>query len=322
MVAAGRYPGLVDLTLHFPAAPVLDQRGQLDGLSREWLADLALHGRSPSTLRAYRGDLLTVTAWARRAGFVHWSAIREPQIAAFIAAQHADNVGLRLIARRIGTVRGLFRFGIERGHELELPRIRTKYPSQLAAVADHEHVARILRSTRGQDFFALRDRACLEVLAGAGVTSSELCALDVDHVDLHEALLRVEAVHRTPRRVPLAVSILEALRAWLPARRTIQAARDHLALFCSAGGYRLSQDALSTLVTRRSLNCGIVPPLSPRSIRNAFGVRLFEAGASEAQVAALMGISMIRAEDLHRATNPHRRRASDALRRLIDRTPE
>lgn len=313
---ANRYPGHVPVELAFPPPPVLDARPALDGLSARWLAELATQGRSAATLRAYRGDLLAFHRWARTAGLQHWLQVTQDALWAFLAAEHLREIGLRLLARRAGTLRNLLQFGRRLGHELVDPPLRTRQPSKLAITASREDIERLLRRLRSDDFFGARDRAVVEMLYGTGVTSRECCDLDVDHVDMQAGLLRVESAHRQRRHVPLSVHVLEALRAWLALRRSAQAKASQLALFTSAGGHRLSQDTLAEIVARRSIAAGIVPPLSPRVLRNSFGVHLFEGGAAEHQVAALMGISLLRAEDLQRSTDPHKRRSSAALREL------
>jgi len=314
MVLAAHVPGLVPIALELP-----DSLGQLDNLSASWLASLAVAGRSPATIRAYRSDLLRFLTWGILRGLRTWPAVDTAVLAAFLGDERARGIGLRLVARRSCTIRAAMAHAADLGHRLAVPVVRTRQPSPLAVTAERSAILRLLRSIRGEDFFALRDRAAIELLDATGITAAELCALDVDSLDLAGALLRVQSRTLISRRVPVRVSALEALRAWLPFRRAAPYHSHALALFTSGAGYRLTEDALSTLVGRRSIAAGIVPILTPRTIRNSFGVHLFESGAEEHQVAALMGISFRRAADLHRATNPHRRRSQASLRRLVNR---
>lgn len=318
MVLATRYPGGVPIELFFPERMAVQSRAPIDGLSTSWLARLATDGRAASTLKAYRGDVVAFQDWARANGVRHWAQVDTAIVASYLASEHAREIGLRLVARRVNTIQALFRHAITLGHELLALRIRPKEPEKLAITARPEDIDRVIRCLRGDDFFAVRNRAVLEMIYGCGVASNELCDLDLDCIDVKTATLRVESRYLLSRRVPVNRRTLDAVRAWLAIRRSVSVQGSELALFTSAAGFRLTQDSLGMLVVRASIAAGIVPPLTPRSLRNSFGVHLLEHGADESQVAAMMGLSLRRAIQLRRATDPRTRGAGAALRALSD----
>ncbi len=315
MVLATPQPGTVPLALLFPRRLSLHDRQPLDELSRSWLAALALRGLTPATLRAYRGDIECFLAWAVPLGLRSWSEVDSDRLWAFLAKERTREIGLRLLSRRATTIRALFRFGVdEKGFSLPALHVRTKQPMRLSATVQYAEIARVIHACRGMDFFSVRDRAALEVLYGCGVTAREFCDLELDYIDFESALLRVESKYLYPRRVPINVNALDAIRAWLAVRRTVQVKGSAFALFTSANGYRLTTDGLSTLVERRSIAAGIAPPLTPRTIRNSFGVHLYEGGADDHHVAGLMGLSFRRAASLRRSANPNRLQGGRAIR--------
>jgi site-specific recombinase XerD len=295
----------------------------LDDLSTSFLAELALCGRAPTTLHAYRRDLIFFQRWARRgASLESWDQITNDVVVRFLSTEHERGAGLRLIARRIAVIRALLVHATLKGFTVPKITIHSKQSRPLPMSHSREDIANAIRCARGEDFFSLRDRAVLEILYGSGISSAELCALDVDAVDLQQALLRVDSKFLVGRSLPLHARAMSALRAWLSVRRAVPGGQSALALFVSAGGYRLGQDALSTICQRRSAAAGVVPVLTPRTIRNSFGVHLFDGGAQEHEVAALMGLSIRRAEDLFRAAHPLRRRGGEIYRKFLETTRE
>jgi len=313
MVLAHAIQGTVPLALSFHGL-----HGKADAASAAWLADLAVAGRSAATLRAYLGDVLAFLAWAVARGVTSWARCDHATLAAFIASEHARGVGLRLIARRVSTVRAVLRHARSQGHDVVVPVIRTRQPVDMPATVSAEDIARVIRACRGDDFFAVRDRAALELLYGSGITSREFCALDVDCLDFARLVLRVDSDPQAVRVVPINRAAVESVRAWLVVRRPASRTGSDLAMFVSAQGFRLTPDSLATIVQRRSIAAGVVPILTPRLIRNSYGVHLFDRSADESQVAALMGLSVRRVSELRRATNPNTRSVGPHLRSLTD----
>ena len=85
-----------------------------------------------------------------------------------------------------------------------------------------------------------RDDAVLEVLYGSGVRVGELCALDVDSLDLSAKAVTVWGKGGKERRVPLSGPAVEALQAWLGVRGEVVPTEADAALFGNERGKRLS----------------------------------------------------------------------------------
>ena len=64
------------------------------------------------------------------------------------------------------------------------------------------------------DEVGMRDRAILELLYGSGLRVSELCALDVDDVDLRARAVKVLGKGRKERRVPISEPARVAVRRY------------------------------------------------------------------------------------------------------------
>jgi len=315
-------PGGVRVALEFPARSPLHARQPLDGLTLGWLQELAVRGRKPATIEAYRGDVLAFQNWARGRGIDDWRQVDDDSVAAFLAAEAAREIGLRLMARRVGTLRALFEHALDLGHTLAQITLRTRQPSKAPTFPEQAELERAMRVCSGADFFAIRDRALLELLCATGLTLREIRALDLDDLDMARGFVAVNCRRFRSRRIPIAPRVVEALRPWLRVRRTASLGKDALAVFTSAHGFRLKLGSITELVARRSIAAGVVPVLTPRAIRMSVAVHLFESGADRDQIGRLLGLSRARIEDLRRLSDPARRRNLQAFRTILKRVYE
>ena len=87
-----------------------------------------------------------------------------------------------------------------------------------------------LVAIEGTDALSLRDRALFELAYSSGLRLAELAGLDLDRVDLDHGEVRVWGKGAKERIVPVGAAARDAIRAWLPARTALRAARREGAL--------------------------------------------------------------------------------------------
>src|SRR4029079_15655601 len=95
----------------------------------------------------------------------------------------------------------------------------------------------------GREAEQLRDAAMLELLYGSGLRVSELAGLDLDHLALESAEVRVLGKGRKERIVPLGSKAIAALSRYLEQRALLRhetsGAQDPQAVFLARRGNRL-----------------------------------------------------------------------------------
>lgn len=160
---------------------------------------------------------------------------------------------------------------------------------------------------------ALRDRAVVELLYGAGLRVGELSALDVDDVRLDEGLVDVrQGKGGKSRRVPLGVPGLEAVAAWLEVRGPSELR----ALFLGVRGARLSTRSLRRIVRAVGTASGLAG-VHPHALRHSYATHMLDAGADLRAIQELLGheslsttqrythVSVEHLKAVHRAAHPH-----------------
>jgi integrase/recombinase XerC len=252
---------------------------------------------SPRTLDAYTRDLEAFRAdHARRRGADPLPARLDViAIRGHLAALHASHDAAS-IARKLSSLRAFARFLVRRGVLADNPATgvrspRRKKPLPRALTVDNTFALLdgAARSGDGDGPLALRDRAILEVLYGAGLRVSEAVGLDLDDLDRQGegmALLRIRhGKGDKERRVPLGGKSLAALEAYLEARPQLGGGE---AVFLNHRGRRLTVRAVQQHM-RRDLTATIGGEATPHALRHSFATHLLDGGADLRAIQELLG---------------------------------
>ncbi|WP_309230075.1 tyrosine-type recombinase/integrase [Blastococcus sp. TML/M2B] len=144
----------------------------------------------------------------------------------------------------------------------------------------------------------LRDRALLELLYGTGARISEAVGLAVDDVDRAQATVRLAGKGGKERIVPVGSYALRAVEDYLVRARPELAGRSRGgvrggALFLNVRGGPLSRQSawqiLRSAAERAGGPDGVVPDVSPHTLRHSFATHLLDGGADVRVVQELLG---------------------------------
>ncbi|WP_437962195.1 tyrosine recombinase XerC [Sorangium sp. So ce119] len=202
------------------------------------------------------------------------------------------------IARKVGAARALLRYLERRGEvdknaaaQLALPKVRRPLPTFL----DVDAAAEVMEIPGAETAEGLRDRAILETLYGAGLRVSELCGLDLAHVDRQpsKASVRVIGKGDKERIVPLGSHALAAIERYLERRAELAdpttGARDPRALFLSRRGARIGVRRVQALVQRYGALGAGRADLHPHALRHTCATHLLDGGADLRAIQKLLG---------------------------------
>ena len=283
----------------------------------EFSLTLRVADRSPATQRAYAGDLRAFVAWAADQGWDGPAVITRRGLRQYLAFMAARGDERSSVARRRAALRRYFEWLVERGHLAESPAARLSAPrpgAVLPKIVVREQLDVLLDEGWGEDEWAVRDRAVCEVLYGAGLRVSELCAMDIASVDFDQGLLRVMGKGRKERLVPLHAKGLAALKLWIDDARedVVTAQSPSGALFLNRRARRLGPRDVRRLLDARVARGHV----KPHALRHTYATHLLEGGADLRVVQELLGhesltttqlythVSKSRLQGVHRATHP------------------
>ncbi len=280
---------------------VTSMRRQI-GMFIEGLA--AEKGYSHHTLRAYRHNLLELTAYV--AGDVE-KAVDDPDRLDRVALESIDEMQIRgylrylyqrnsktTIARKLAAIRSFFK------HVVRL-RLIVRNPAEALRPPKHgkgipvylpvDDMFRLLDAIRPQGVLGLRNRAILETLYSTGLRVSELAGLDTGDVDARAGIVRVLGKGNKERLVPIGSRALDALHQYRQtlADETGIGPRDGGAMFLNKDNGRLTTRSIARVVDKMARACGLAIPVSPHAMRHSFATHMLDGGADLRAVQELLG---------------------------------
>ncbi len=279
--------------------------------------------RSPRTVDAYRRDL---TAFAATLDGPVGSATTA-EIETWLAAMRADGRAASTIARRLAAVRAYLRHLTLMGTRADNPAaaiVGPRRPRTVPRTLSPAEAERLVDAAVGSTPRAMRDRALVELLYGAGLRVSEAVGLTKASVDLDERLVRVLGKGGKERLVPLGRPAAEALRRYMALGRPHLDRRHRPDLFLNARGGTLTRAGAFLILRRLADRAGLEPGrVHPHLLRHSFATHLLEGGADLRSVQELLGHADVatterytHVSDRHRLeaylrAHPHARRRSE-----------
>jgi integrase/recombinase XerD len=263
---------------------------------------------APRTVESYRRDLDALAAWLGRSPA---TATRE-DLDRYMAELRAAGLAASTIARRIAAVRSFYRHQLLLGSrdnnpaaEIGLPRRPRKLPRTLSA----GEAERLVEAAAGTTPRALRDRALVELLYGAGLRVSEAVGLERGGVDLDERLVRSVGKGGKERIVPIGRSAAEALRRYLARGRPFLDRRHRPELFLNAQGGPLTRAGAFLILRKIAEKAGLERGrVHPHLLRHSFATHLLEGGADLRSVQEMLGHADLATTELYTHVTDKRRR--------------
>ena len=246
---------------------------------------------SPHTVSAYRRDLGWFGDFLGTQGeSAHWQQADAATIRRFIVWRHHQRIDGRSIQRALAAVRGLYDYALRHQVVAANPALGVVAPKSdqcLPQVMDVDRVATLMRS-QGDAPLLKRDRAILELLYSSGLRLAELVGIDMGHLDLAEALVKVSGKGDKQRIVPVGAQAIAALHVWFAVRQRIAAA-DETAVFVSRRGGRMGMRAVQQRLKRWQVRSGVEVGLYPHLLRHSCASHLLESSGDLRAVQELLG---------------------------------
>lgn len=267
----------------------------MDAAETDWLRRFADHLRderrlSPHTLSNYLRDLEGVTAYCKSEKITAWHQLRPVQVRLYAARLHQRGLSGRSIQRALSALRSFCRYLIRQGvlssnpaQDIRAPRSSKKLPHSL----DVDRIQNLL-DVKPDDWLSQRDVTMLELTYSSGLRLAELVGLDLQHIDLQQAEVRVLGKGSKTRIIPIGAKAVELLKLWLPVRSQ-HCKNDEQALFINRNGTRLGARSVQQRFRRWAIRQGLDSRLHPHALRHSFATHLLESSGDLRAVQELLG---------------------------------
>ncbi len=247
-------------------------------------------GLSLHTQRNYKQQLETMAQHLAEMGLKDWSQVDAGWVRQLAGKGMREGMKASSLATRLSSLRSFFDFLILRGEMsanpakgVSAPRKKRPLPKNL----DVDEVNQLLEVNE-DDPLAIRDRAMMELMYGAGLRLAELVSVDVRDVQLRSGELRVIGKGDKERKVPFSGMATEWVGKWLRVRGDL-AAPGEPALFVSKLGTRISHRSVQRRMAEWGQKQSVASHISPHKLRHSFATHMLESSNNLRAVQELLG---------------------------------
>ncbi len=247
-------------------------------------------GLSLHTQRNYKQQLETMAQHLVEMGLKDWSQVDAGWVRQLAGKGMREGMKASSLATRLSSLRSFFDFLILRGEMsanpakgVSAPRKKRPLPKNL----DVDEVNQLLEVNE-DDPLAVRDRAMMELMYGAGLRLAELVSVDVRDVHLRSGELRVIGKGDKERKVPFSGMATEWVGKWLKVRGGFAEAGER-ALFVSKLGTRISHRSVQKRMMEWGQKQSVASHISPHKLRHSFATHMLESSNNLRAVQELLG---------------------------------
>jgi integrase/recombinase XerD len=275
-------------------------------------AILAEQGAADNTVQAYRRDLVDFSDWAT-AQNISLGSVERQDVETYLIACDAQGLAAATRARRLSSVRQLYRFAFQEGWRdtdpasaIRGPGKSKKLPRSLSE-RDVDALLSAARETGRTPTDRLRNACMIELLYATGMRVSEMVGLPVNATRGDPRVLLVTGKGGKQRMVPLTPPARKTLAAWVSQRDVDQATRSAAGhqpsayLFPSHGkSGHLTRVAAHGKLKQIAGHAGIDPTtVTPHRLRHAFATHLLAGGADLRAIQMLLGHADISTTEIY-----------------------
>jgi integrase/recombinase XerD len=303
--------------------------GSSGAMLREYMTHLRVEkGLRPLSCEAYLRDL-EMFAEFLEGGNKTFLTAEQGDVSGFMQHLREHGVQSRSIARKLSCVRGFYKWLLIEKRVTRDPTVNIESPSSwlvLPKSLAESEVREMLEKTgvaaraKDADGMALRNHAMVELLYAGGLRVGEIVALRQEDLRLETASVQVRGKGDKERIVPIGVSAVEAIEAYVArGRGELLGKQMQRALFLSVRGRPLTTQMVWRIVK------GLDSHASPHKLRHSMATHMVEHGADLRSVQTILGhadiattqvythLAIDRLKTVHRMCHPRGKMRNPAL---------
>ena len=249
-----------------------------------------------NTRLAYGRDLLDFASFLAQRGS-HFRTAAQADVEGYLVECDARGLARATRARRLASVRALFRFAHAEGWRADDPALRLGGPGRAArlpkTLTQAEVLALIAAAERiGPGPARVQTLCLLELLYATGLRVSELVTLPLAAVRGDPATILVRGKGGRERMVPLSDTARRAIAAWIAHIDSAAAPRGAGRFLFPGRGKagHLARERVFLMLKGLAAAAGIDPArVSPHVLRHAFATHLLAGGADLRSIQTMLG---------------------------------
>ena len=266
----------------------------MNALIEQFLDHMSLErGLSDNTRKAYLADLESFASFLRSKRVSSWNSVTRRQVLDYLMSEKERGLRVNSISRRLVAVKIFFRYMQQEGmlarnvtEAMDSPKLWRVLPGVLSM----KEVERLLLAPSGDNAFALRDRALLELMYATGLRVSEAADITLDDLHFDSGYLRCVGKGKKTRVVPFGRKAKDRLMLYLESGRPRLAGQKRVGhVFLTYRGKKFTRKGIWKLIRQYAGKAGIQKPVSPHTLRHSFASHLLANGAPLRVIQEMLG---------------------------------
>lgn len=246
---------------------------------------------SPLTQKNYSRQLAALIGLATEIKLARWQDLDAATVRQLVARSHRSGLQAASLALRLSALRSFLDWQVAQGYLPANPAkgiTSPKLPRHLPKNIDVDQVNQLLNIDL-HDPLAVRDRAMLEMMYGAGLRLSELVGINCPDFDREAGEVWVIGKGSKERRLPVGRMAVEWVNYWLENRDLFAPEPEEKALFLSNKGRRISARNVQKRFAEWGVKQGVSSHIHPHKLRHSFATHMLESSGDLRAVQELLG---------------------------------
>lgn len=251
-------------------------------------------GYSTNTRDAYIDDVSKLLNALEASGIEPEEATVDV-LRSFMSDLHDIGITARSAARILSGIKNFYKWlrlegvtDLDPTELLESPAIGSHLPSVLSI----DEINALSAAPDLSDVLGRRNHAIIETMYGCGLRVSELCGLQISHIDFRNAVMLIQGKGSKERLIPVNDTALELLRQYIydGDRDSVDInPADADIVFLNRRGRHLTRVMIFYILRDAAARAGIDKTISPHTLRHSFATHLLEGGANLRAIQQMLG---------------------------------
>ena len=273
-------------------------------------------GFSYHTITAYRNDLTRFFTSLPKS-LVEFSQIDREMIYDFLSDEFDKDYKAKTIARRLASIKSLFKYLISSEQISNNPSINIKTPKvvkKLPNFVDIKVIDKLMKIPNTKTDKGLRDRAILELFYSTGIRLSELTNLDFSSITINKNkngkenyIIRVLGKGSKERIIPFGNEAKNWIDKYLKTRGfTLHLGLGNSPLFANSKEQPVAYSTIKRRIRNYIKLVAEGEGLGPHILRHSFATHMIDRGADIRSVQELLGHSSLSSTQIYTHIKPER----------------
>jgi site-specific recombinase XerD len=269
---------------------------KIEVVIEQYLSELkSIKRYSPNTIKSYKEDLLGFVNFYRTNQKNDIESITNRIIKNYL--MHLNELGLdkRSIARKLASVRGMFKYAFQREILESNPALQISNPKldrKLPEIIPLDSFQKIYNIADEAEENPILVKVIFEILYGCALRVSELCSINNVDVDLKNKVIKIRGKGNKERIVPIGSKSLEIVDKYLLWRNDfskINAFPVTNAFLINSRGQRIYPRYVHRIVHKYLSKVSDIKKKSPHILRHTAATHMLDNGADIRAVKEILG---------------------------------